>query len=935
MGFYDNAGVTDGKVARQEILQKANVILTGLLNNLASNYVTSNAFSFFAVQLKALAFEAARIISISEDVYNDLIFTTTRPEFISQNIESFLFYNQRFSHFDQTDVQVRSFLLALIQAYFRGATAASIEAALVFEFNQQSGQISFTLTEPIYQEYSAPGIDFVRLQHQFTVAINVGNSNTDIVTLQEEVEFVVNLIKPAHTLLTTQFIFLEPQNNTDSLGNINCILIYLPDGQPLIDQYGFQVTQKVGTRGICDTFQLQIFDYGYEDARFDCLATTQLQALLETADLLNSTTIKTRYGPISDGNGNLISNVNQLTVLVNGNQVAVQSVNGILGLVTLVNPVPDGASVQITYSWLRRYFDTMVLNNTTTLLNQFDAYNDTLPGFRYSTLIWSPTPALPNVSPITCQYAYSGFDALDSSLLNDPTTLVFNEVSNRDKLNDYSVWYSTNYASGDTVTLNEGEALFPLSQEVTLTVQDTTQTVFRLNDVLSVMNSMFYSMLGTTTLYQIRPSEIPQVYAGLDVTSTCSEGIPDRLKPMCEDGLNLFFGDITTPFSDTYAGIQNEAGSLFITNTTGSVITVSGANYPTLYGPNGPVTQWTLGLGWYPDSINDNTPGVTGEVYAGATDDWIPPSISGFPSSGYIPATISLFEVDYQSYVSGYFLLNTTSYVLNATGDLLPPFPREIVTDELLENTLGQFFEDSFVMSGFCLNDSDSILNTPFSSMSGAIFTDNPAGIIGDHPPGYNSGPVADYLLEFILSGVAAPYEDQYPGANDFLNETEFRFHDAYSLGSIYLSPMFGVTFSPFNDILENLEFLFQDKYSHGPVYVSPMFGITFSPFNDILLSVELFNTQLMFDDSYSFGSVYVSPMFGVTFSPFNDILVSDYLSSGFMLPEYKVMDSTHEAFPAYVEKPQESLDIDPDLIANFEPINAMLGDISFTGISG
>ena len=677
MSFIDNAGVSDGKVARQAILQKANVILTGLLNNLASNYVTSSAFTLFAGQLKALAFEAARIISISEDVYNDTIFKTTRPDFISQNIESFLFYNQRFSHFEQTDVQVRSFILALIQAYFKGATASSIQSALTFEFSQE-GQISFALTEPIYQEYTNPSIDFVPLQHQFTVAINADNSAIDIITLQSDVEFLVNLIKPAHTQLETQFIFLEPQDNTDNLGRINCIIVTDGHGNPLIDEYGFEVTQKLGTRSICDAFRLAFFEYQYEDVRFDCLSTTQMSESAESAILLSSTTLKTRYGPVSDGDstgkeqfafssvtsnsnpgsgglrfnnatfslvsqiyvsntdslnddatgwlasldgsltvsklsdetifiqftvtsvtshtgyyalnvvyvskvgtvadgdvlsldagsGRLISNVNQVTVNVNSSPVTVLSVNALTGLITLASPVSNSDVVTVSYSWLRRYFDTFTLNNRYTLLNQFDNYNDTLPAFKYSTLIWSPNPALPNKNPITCAYTYSGFDAEDTSLLNDPTTLVFNRISSRDKLNDSSTWATTT-----PVVLNEGESLFVYRQEKTLLVENDTFTYFKLNDPNSILNSSICSVLGDLTRNQVVGDVVDKVYASINVMETCTGGESGRLKPMCEDGLGLTFGapdGSTGPFSDLYRGVQNEGYGLFVTNDLGS-----------------------------------------------------------------------------------------------------------------------------------------------------------------------------------------------------------------------------------------------------------------------------------------------------------------------------------------------------------------------------
>lgn len=570
MAFNYLAGIDDSKEKRQMTLDKANLILNSLLAALASNYVRDNAFPLIAVQLKALAFEAARIIITSEDIYNDLIFTTTRFDFIWQNIESFLFAGQNYSFSSDTDVAVRSFLLALIQAYFQGATVASMEAAVALAVQ---GQATVTITELFLeaQGIANPTFDTIPLQHNFLIAINVGSNTTDIIQLQNNINFLISLIKPAHTASQIRFVFTEPGGTFNEGGAFGgkCIQIFNSDGSPLITPDGYEVFQKVVPYQICDAFHLDYFQYGYEDLRFDPYASTDNPVTGESPYLPTPTTIKTRYGPLSDGNGNLISNVDQVSVTVNGNAVTVLSVDALLGLVTLAAPVPNGATVLINYSYLGRYFGFMSLNDPHYLLNQFDSYDETIAGFRYSTVLWAPVMEIPNKTPLSCQYKYAGFDGLNSSLLNDASTLVFNQVGNRDKLNDATPFESYEYAVEYVYALNDGTPLYPLLQEKDLQAQDSTHTIFMLNDPNSRLNSLVANIIGGQIAWQLVGS-VQKIYADLEVVTDCNGGIPGRLQSVEESMFSLAFDYSSNP--DNYAGISNENDDILTLNLTGSVL---------------------------------------------------------------------------------------------------------------------------------------------------------------------------------------------------------------------------------------------------------------------------------------------------------------------------------------------------------------------------
>ena len=103
----------------------------GLLGLLDSSYKSDVPSTNYAMHLKAIAFESARFLCTTKQVTDDIIFDSTRGEYLSQNIASFLFPGQRFSQTTSTDEKVRNFYLSIIEAYFGGSTRENIENSLL------------------------------------------------------------------------------------------------------------------------------------------------------------------------------------------------------------------------------------------------------------------------------------------------------------------------------------------------------------------------------------------------------------------------------------------------------------------------------------------------------------------------------------------------------------------------------------------------------------------------------------------------------------------------------------------------------------------------------------------------------------------------------------------------------------------------------------
>jgi hypothetical protein len=823
MSFGINKGVEDTKATRLLIIEKANLMLNSLLASVGSVYVRSNSFPLFATQLKAIAFEAARVIVTAENIYNDLIFKNTRPEFIFQNIQSFLFLNSNYTHSEEDDVALRSFLLALIQSYFQGATKLSIQNALQLAIENKA---SVELEEIYLQGRGNTLIDSVPLMHRFLVSIFVASNTIDVVKLQNSITFLASLIKPAHTAITTRFVYIDP---IDELGFSNaCVLVVDPlTGKTVVGPDGFELTQKLRPNAICDVFNMAIFDYGYGDIRKNCLATKELEVSQEAILVVTPTKLKTRYGPLSNGANGILSDVSQVKVYVDGDEVEVESVDALKGIINLVDPIPYGSVVRADYTFLRRHFEYFTINNTDTVLNQFDPYTETIHTFRYSSVLWAPEFDIPNREAKTCDYKYSGFDALNSSLLNDPNTLVFNKSSVRDKLNDYNIFKSYGYDDGEhIVSLNYGEYLFPTRMEKTLIPQDDTVALFKLNDPLSLMNTLTHNLLGGRTSHQAFGDTAKKVYADFTIESTCTNGVEDNLKPICEDGLDLFFDFASS--SDTYKGIEKSVDEVLVLNNSGYVL-----------------NRFEL---FFPPELAVNSSFSKIELNQRLSDDYalIDEVISGFHQE------VEWFELDYKNKDLNQMVTNSVDHGIGTTGTLLPPNPSFPFEDLLIWN-VGMYGEENFLLPKFVLNDFRSHLNDVGSLYSYIR-----------RKPGNNDQYISDFLREFRTTQTFETYyneefditgggatEQEFIQINDFISEFPITGYDQileFNMAMYQNELIPQVT----EDNPSGFSFRFQDGFPRGHVVLFPYFMANFAPIFDILQSQQITLSGGAFEEAFA-----------------------------------------------------------------------------------
>lgn len=888
MSYGINKGINDTLATRLAILEKANLMLNSLLASLGSVYVRSNSFTVHAVYLKALAFEAARIIVTAESVYNDLIFRTTRPEFIYQNIQSFLFLNSNYIHSEEDDVALRSFLLALIQCYFEGATKNSIQQALQLAIENQA-EVEL---EELYIQGRGSKDDTVPLMHRFLVSIFVTNSKIDIVRLQNSITFLAGLVKPAHTAISTRFVYLDP---IDGGGFSNaCVLVIDPDtGKTIVGPDGFEITQKLRPNAICDVFNMSLFEYNYADLRKNCLATTELTVTQEASFLFDSNKLKTRYGPLSNGANGLLDDLSQVKVYVDGDEVEVASVDALKGIITLVNPVSSSSSVRVDYTNLRRHFELFTINNPDSVLNQFDPYTETIHTFRYSSVLWASEIDIPNRDAQTCQYKYSGFDALNSSLMNDPNTLIFNKSSVRDKLNDYSLFKSYGYDDGQyVVELNYGETVFPLKMRKTLVPQDDSVLLFKLNDPLSLMNQLTHNLVGGRTSHQAFGDNTKKVYADLEIESNCTDGATDVLSPICEEGLDLFFDFVTN--DDTYRGIQKSVDEVLVLNNTGYIL-----NRFELFVPTGIADDISFSKIEFGQKISEDPYALIDEV------------ISGFHQE------MEWTELDYKNKDLNQIILNSAIHSVGTTGNLLPPRPGFPFDDDLIWN-VGIFDQENFLLPRFVLNDDRSHLNRP----------DNQFCYIRRRP-GNNDQYISDFLIQFYsLQTLENSYEDEinitgqidqeFLQINDFIQEFPITgYEDILDLNmALYPSEVIP---QPTEQNPSGFSFRFQDGFPRGHVVLFPYFMATFAPIFDILQS----QTLVLSGGDYEEAFAPIEDLYMNCFHP----SYSEQMPK--MLEELKNLSLEDGTF--VVKAPVVNIIPSEDLMAKFD--NA--ADQPISGISG
>ncbi len=207
--------VRKGKEYRLRVIQRAQSIFTNLLDLLPSNYVSTVQGPSYTLELKAVAVELAKIELALEDIDLDRDFKRTRTEFLYSIIGYLVFLNGRLpAGLGNDDEEFRNFLLNLIRIYFQGSIPQSIKDAVGLFISQDYEALeNFLLARA-----GASGLD---ISDQFGFQVSVTGGFPGLVfEIQNALNIIINIIRPAHTLFRVRFIFTDTYNPNEPQGRI-------------------------------------------------------------------------------------------------------------------------------------------------------------------------------------------------------------------------------------------------------------------------------------------------------------------------------------------------------------------------------------------------------------------------------------------------------------------------------------------------------------------------------------------------------------------------------------------------------------------------------------------------------------------------------------------------------------------------------------------
>ena len=196
----------DNKQYRAQLNTEASKVLSALFDLLPSNYPKDNSTNL-AILYRSLAREASRQQDSDQFINNDKVYTTTRIEYLQQILGERLFLNQKLVPVTSNDIDYRNFLISIKDAYLAGSKKSVIENLI-----NSYTKLKVNLKE-LYLEARKPNSAYGLVDtHKMLIEVFVDDliaSGMDIATINNNLDFFVNVSKPAHVLYDTKLIWTE------------------------------------------------------------------------------------------------------------------------------------------------------------------------------------------------------------------------------------------------------------------------------------------------------------------------------------------------------------------------------------------------------------------------------------------------------------------------------------------------------------------------------------------------------------------------------------------------------------------------------------------------------------------------------------------------------------------------------------------------------
>ena len=488
----------------------------GMLSLLDSTYKADVPSTSYGMHLKSIAYESGRFLCSLEETGDDIYFEDTRGEYLSQTVASFLFPGYRFAHTDSTDAKVRNFYLSIIEAYFGGSTRENIENSII-----RFVEVPVGIVENYLLARGDSNLDTVINKFTFDIVIQVDDPRIkDVTQLQEDIEFLINIIKPAHTTYETKFIFTE----LFDIFRKGCLTRIDSEGFPQVSYDGFEVKTKLANTSICDKAHIDYHDYFYEDFRKEgedrFAIPVEREIVQEISEEYFNTfqasprlvktleggrwnypsdrhLFHTHFGPFANKDGTGLADApTDITVYVNGVFTEVIEIYPLSATFRLENIPDEDAKVEVSYYILRDYIGALITNDYDSVTNN---WKNSATEFNYKTVLTPTNFAVrdKNTNIFEKQCRYQGFDLYNSSVLNSAITLNYNELGVRNNLNDAHVFKSFGYDHGQYISkLREGMESVPNSLDQKDVWRRIPFQEIRMNNSEFLMNTREDRMLG-------------------------------------------------------------------------------------------------------------------------------------------------------------------------------------------------------------------------------------------------------------------------------------------------------------------------------------------------------------------------------------------------------------------------------------------------------
>lgn len=234
----------DYKGYRKDLANRAETFREVMQNLLASNYPKDRSTNL-AQLLRIYAREFARLNGSAEAISLDGVYAFSRVQYLHQILGERLFLADKIAPENYSNESYRRYLLAILSAYLQGSKVSVIEN-LASYFTGLDVKI-----RELYLEARQPNSTYgLTDTHKMVVDVfieDILRAGYNINDLQKDLDFFINLVRPAHVLHDTRLIWTE-QIDVNKIHDIifgdtggGCIPVYATDDMAQPSYYAQQI----------------------------------------------------------------------------------------------------------------------------------------------------------------------------------------------------------------------------------------------------------------------------------------------------------------------------------------------------------------------------------------------------------------------------------------------------------------------------------------------------------------------------------------------------------------------------------------------------------------------------------------------------------------------------------------------------------------------